>query len=220
MTRLGTEPLIAASAIVEESTLGVYTEVEERTRISHSSLGDYSYIMEDGQVLFSEIGKFCSIASQVRIHPPNHPMWRATQHHFTYRANDYFEGEKADEEVFDWRRAHKVTIGHDVWIGHGATIMAGVTVGTGAIVGAGAVVTKDVEPYTIVGGVPARPIRERFDRRTVERLLALAWWDWPHEDIHSALTDFRALTIGEFLDKYEGLRAPAAPVEPSSAPVA
>ncbi len=73
--------------------------------------------------------------------------------------------------------ADKVTVGHDAWIGHGALLMPGVTVGTGAVIGAGAVVTRDVEPYTVVVGVPARPLRRRFGPEVAEALLAIAWWD-------------------------------------------
>ncbi len=95
------------------------------------------------------------------------------------------------------------SIGHDTWIGHGATILPGVTVGDGAAIGAGAVVSKDVAPYTIVGGVPAKPIRERFEKAVAERLQALAWWDWDHASLRAALDDFRALPIEAFLEKYE-----------------
>ncbi len=94
-------------------------------------------------------------------------------------------------------------IGHDTWLGHGSTILPGVTVGNGAVVGAGAVVSKDVAPYTIVGGVPARLIRERFDAATGNRLDRLAWWDWSHDRLREALDDFRALDIEAFLSKYE-----------------
>jgi len=205
-TRLGPAPLVAPDAEIEESTLGVYVEVGARTRISHSALGDYSYIMEDGQVLFATIGKFCSIASLVRVHAPNHPTWRASQHHFTYRSDDYFAGEARDDTIFAWRKESTVAVGHDVWIGHGATITAGVTVGTGAVIAAGAVVTKPVPAYTIVGGVPARPIKPRFPEAIAERLLAVAWWDWPHEQLHTALADFRALSVEAFLEKYDGAR--------------
>lgn len=203
MSRLGPEPLVHASASVEDSRLGQYVEVGERTRISHARFGDYSYIMEDGQVLFAEIGKFCSIASNVRINAPNHPVWRAAQHHFTYRSQDYFAEAAADEAFFAWRQQNAVTIGHDVWIGHGAIVTPGVAIGTGAVIGAGAVVTKAVRSYAIVAGVPARPVRNRFPPAVAARLEALAWWDWPHDEIHRALDDFRGLTIGAFLEKYE-----------------
>jgi ABC-type multidrug transport system fused ATPase/permease subunit len=98
----------------------------------------------------------------VRINATNHPTWRATLHHFTYRAGDYWPDADMEQDFFAWRRENRVNIGHDVWIGHGATILPGVTIGNGAVIGAGAVVSKDVAPYTIVGGVPAKLIRERF----------------------------------------------------------
>jgi phosphonate metabolism protein (transferase hexapeptide repeat family) len=202
-TRLGPEPVVAPTAEIEQSTLGAYVEIGDRTRISHSRFGDYSYMMEDGQVLFSSIGKFCSIASNVRINPPNHPFWRASQHHFTYRAIDYFEGGDYDESVFAWRRENAVTVGNDIWIGHGATITAGNKVGDGAIIAAGAVVTKPVAPYAIVAGIPARKVKDRFRPEIAERLMQLAWWDWSHDEIHRALTDFRKLAIEAFLEKYE-----------------
>src|SRR5262249_4559829 len=103
--------------------------------------------------------------------------------------------------------AHHVVIGHDVWIGHGVIILPGRTVGTGAVVGAGAVVTKDVDPYAIVAGNPARVIRQRFSAAAARRLQRLAWWDWDHDRLRVALPDFRQLSIEAFLDKY----VPAAP---------
>ena len=138
----------------------------------------------------------------MRINATNHPTWRPTLHHFTYRSADYWPDAQHDADFFGWRRDNMVRIGHDTWLGHGSTILPGVSIGDGAVVGAGAVVSKDVAPYTIVGGVPARPIRERFDRRTAERYQALCWWDWDHGNLREALDDFRSLGAEEFLDKH------------------
>jgi phosphonate metabolism protein (transferase hexapeptide repeat family) len=202
MSRLSEIPLVHETATVQDSTLGRYTEVSERCRISEATLGDYSYIMQDGEVWCAKIGKFANIAASVRINATNHPTWRPTLHHFTYRSAEYWDDAGVDDEFFEWRRSNLVTIGHDVWIGHGSTILPGVTVGDGAVIGAGAVVSKDVAPYTIVGGVAAKKIRDRFDPHTAERLQRLAWWDWDHAKLRAGLDDFRTLEIQEFLEKH------------------
>lgn len=204
MKSLGLAPSIHPTADVRESTLGRYTEIGARTSLVESTLGDYSYVVNDVDVIYTTIGKFCSIAAHTRINPGNHPMWRASQHHFSYRAAAYFEGATDDADFFDWRRAAHVAIGHDVWIGHGAIILPGRSIGTGAVVAAGAVVTHDVAPYSIVAGVPARPVKERFPAEIAARLQQLAWWDWSHEQLAAALPDFRALSIEAFLDRHEG----------------
>jgi phosphonate metabolism protein (transferase hexapeptide repeat family) len=200
---LGLEPSIHPTASVQRSTLGRYTEVGARTSMVETTMGDYSYIVNDGNVISTTIGKFCSIAAMVRINPGNHPMHRASQSHFTYRASAYFAGEEDDHDFFAWRRAHPVHIGHDVWIGHGAIVLPGRSVGTGAVVAAGAVVTKDVPPYAIVAGTPARVLKMRFPDTITDRLQALAWWDWDHDRLHAALPDFRALSVEAFVEKYE-----------------
>ncbi len=178
---LGEAPHIPPSCHIHDATLGAWTDLGANTTIVESTFGDYSYTAGDVSIIYADVGKFCSIASHVRINPGNHAMWRVTQHHATYRRAEYGFGQTDDEEFFDWRRAHRCQIGHDVWLGHGAIIMPGVRVGTGAVIGSGAVVTKDVQPYTIAVGVPAKPLRERFPRPVADALQRIAWWDWPRE---------------------------------------
>lgn len=206
MKKMWPSPLVDQTASVSGSILGRYTEIGARTQFTDSTLDDYSYIVNDGEVMTTTIGKFCSIAAHVRLNPGNHPMWRATQSHFVYRASAYFDGEADEDAFFAWRRQHPVEIGHDVWIGHGAIVMPGVTIGSGAVIGAGSVVTRDVESYTIVAGVPARPIRRRFAPDVAARLEMLCWWDWDHAALQKALPDFRGLAIEDFLVKYEARR--------------
>jgi hypothetical protein len=195
-------PEIHKDAQVHDCILGPWTRIGARTSFSEVEMGAYSYIVNDASANYAEIGKFCSIARDARINPGNHPTWRAALHHFSYRSRSYDMGPEDDHEFFEWRRSHRVVLGHDVWIGHGATVLPGVTVGTGAVVGAGAVVSKDVPPFTIVGGVPSKPIRERFPKAVRDGLLALAWWDWEHERIAAALEDFRQLDAEAFVEKH------------------
>jgi phosphonate metabolism protein (transferase hexapeptide repeat family) len=200
---LSVVPTIDPSASVRQSQLGAYTEVGARTMLLDVTMCDYSYVVNDAQITYTTIGKFCSIAAMTRINPGNHPMHRAAQAHFTYRASAYFAGESDDADFFEWRREHRVYVGHDVWIGHGAIVLPGRSIGNGAVIAAGAIVTKDVPAYTIVAGNPARPIRPRFSEDVASRLAELAWWDWDHETLRSALPDFRNLNIEDFLAKYE-----------------
>jgi phosphonate metabolism protein (transferase hexapeptide repeat family) len=200
---LSPKPSIHPSAEVTNCALGAYTEVGARTHLLEVELADYSYVVNDSQLTYTTVGKFCSIAAMTRINPGNHPMHRASQSHFTYRASAYFPGEADDADFFAWRRSHRVSIGNDVWIGHAAIVLPGRSVGDGAVVAAGAVVTKDVAPYAIVAGNPARVIRQRFPDAVAERLVRLAWWNWSHEQLRQALPDFRRLPVAEFLDVYE-----------------
>ncbi|MFG1305041.1 chloramphenicol acetyltransferase [Xanthobacter autotrophicus] len=203
MKVLGETPLIDPTAQVKASTFGRYTEVGARTKLLEVEMGDYSYVVNDADIAYARIGKFCSIAAMTRLNPGNHPTWRASQAHFTYRASAYFPGEADETDFFQWRRDQRLTLGHDVWIGHGAVVLAGRSVGTGAVVAAGAVVSKDVPAYAIVAGVPARVVKERFPADIAARLQALGWWDWSHEQLRAALPDFRTLPIEGFLEKYE-----------------
>jgi len=198
--RLSERPYIHPTSIVRDSHLGSWTDIGPNTYVVESTFGDYSYAAGDVMVIYSEVGKFCSIASHTRINPGNHPMRRVTQHHCTYRRVQYGFDEKDDAAFFDWRRADKCTIGHDVWIGAAAIILPGVRVGTGAVVGAGAVVTKDVAPYEVVVGVPAKPIRKRFSDRTIRKLVRIAWWDWDRRTLEERFHELQ--DVDAFIEKY------------------
>jgi phosphonate metabolism protein (transferase hexapeptide repeat family) len=198
--RLGDYPTVHPSCRLYACHVGAWTDLGANTSMVESTFGDYSYAAGDVQIIYADVGKFCSIASHVRINPGNHPMGRVTQHHMTYRRAQYGFAETDDAEFFDWRRAHRCHVGHDVWIGHGAIVLPGVSIGTGAVVGAGAVVTKDVPPYTVVAGVPARPIRRRFDEPTCERLLAIAWWEWDRETLAARFAELN--DVAAFVQRY------------------
>lgn len=200
--RLGERPSIHRTASVRDSHFGRFCEVGARTKVAESSFGDYSYVVNDSDIHYATLGRFCSIAAHTRLNPGNHPLDRVALNHFTYRSSAYGLG--ADEPgFFDWRRASRVTLGHDVWIGHGAVVLPGVTLGTGAAVGAGAIVTRDVAPFTVVVGNPARIVRARFSDAVIEALQRIAWWDWPHERLGTAMADFRTLSAEAFCDKHD-----------------
>ncbi|WP_127581382.1 DapH/DapD/GlmU-related protein [Paenibacillus koleovorans] len=200
--RLSGEPTVHASASVVNSHAGAWTSIGPGNKIIESTIGDYTYTMDEVTMNYCEVGKFTSIASHVCLNPVQHPMDRVTQHHMTYRRAGFGFAATDDEEIFDWRRDNRVTIGHDVWIGHGAIVMKGVRVGHGAVIGSGSVVTKDVEPYTVVVGVPARPIKVRFPAETAAKLLQIAWWDWPREVLEERF--FELSDVETFIQKYGG----------------
>ena len=134
-----------------------------------------------------KIGKFCSIACGARFlfTSGNHSMRSLSTYTFPIFFDEWGLDVKNIRQA--WDNKGDIVIGNDVWIGYEAVILSGVTVGDGAIVGARAVVTKDVPPYTIVGGTPAKPLRKRFDEAVTERLAALRWWDWEAEAIQRAI---------------------------------
>ncbi len=197
------EPRIHSTAELKSCRLGRHVVVGERVVLREVAVGDYSYFERHGEAIYAQIGKFCSIAANARINALEHPMERVTTHKITYRPNEYFKFLGIDQAFRERRREKKVVIGNDVWVGHGAVVLPGVSIGDGAVIGANAVVSRDVAPYTIVAGVPARPLRERFPREIAVRLAALSWWDWPAEKLAEALPDMQALPVEDFLIKWE-----------------
>lgn len=204
MARLSADtPFIHADCTITDSRFGAYVEIGQGSRVAHSTFGDYSYCDRFADIANAQIGKFANIAAFTRIGATDHPLHTAACHHFLYRSDDYWDDATCDDGFFAHRRSRTAFIGHDTWIGAGAMIKPDVTLGHGAVVAAGAVVTKDVEPYTIVAGTPAKLLRPRQPRNIAERLIALGWWDWSHDEIRKALMDFRSLQAEAFLEKYE-----------------
>ena len=196
------QPFIHPECEITDSVFGAFVEIGKGSRVSHSSFGDYSYCDRYADIANAEIGKFSNIAAFTRIGATDHPLDTASCHHFLYRSDDYWDDADRDEAFFAHRKSRTARIGHDTWIGAGAMVKPEVTVGHGAVVAAGALVTSDVAPYTIVAGTPAKLMRHRQAKEIADRLIALAWWDWPHDAIRATLDDFRALKAEAFLTRY------------------
>ena len=171
---------ISLRATVVDSTIHKTARVQHHANVKYSDVGKYTYISARSSVIHAKLGGFCSIAAGVRIGGGAHKLDAVSTSPLFNRGRNIFGKNFAS---IDFSPYQTTTIGNDVWIGNRAMILQGVTIGDGAVIGAGAVVTKDVEPYTIVAGNPARVIRKRFDDETIEKLLRLKWWSMSEEDI-------------------------------------
>ena len=170
-------------------------KVASGCNIVDSTMGRYSYVGYDSELAHCVIGAYCSLANNVVIGGANHPMdWVSTSPVFENVRNS---GPTKRFAKLDLPSPRTTYIGNDVWIGNKAIIMQGVKIGDGAIVGAGAVVTKDVAPYSIVAGCPAKLIRYRFDEETISELTALQWWNMSDEEL-SQLGRY-ATDVNEFI---------------------
>ena len=156
-------------------------KINSGSTIVDSTIGRYSYTCYDDEIVNCEIGQFCSISDEVVIGGAEHPMdWVSTSPVFQ---NVKHSGPKKKFARFEFEGIKRTFIGNDVWIGKRAIIKAGVLIGDGAIIGSGSVVTKDVPPYAVVGGVPAKILKYRFDEKTIAELMRVQWWNLSDDEI-------------------------------------
>lgn len=169
-----------------DAQVGEFSRIGHRVTLVQSEVGRFSYLSVGADVQRAKIGSFCSIASEAKIGGGTHPTHFVSTSPLFYSNRDQLPVQWVDRPLFD--DSQPVEIGDDVWIGTRALVLDGVKVGTGAIVGAGAVVTKNVPPYAIVGGVPARVIRYRFDEKTIGELLKYPFAKVPAESLRSTVS--------------------------------
>ena len=187
----------------ENSIFEDNVSIQRNALIYSSSVGRYSYTGKNLTMWHAEIGSFCSISWNVGIGGANHDYKRLTTHAFLYSPHMGL----MDENTPGYDRfSAPCKVGSDVWIGANAIINRGVTVGDGAVIGAGAVVVEDVEPYAIVVGVPAVPLKKRFDDRTIERLLKIRWWEFSDDLIRKNFVLFNSQPTEEVLEKLESIK--------------
>lgn len=167
-----------------------FNRVYQKTRLRCSRLGPMSYVAESSRIGYTDIGAYCSIGPNVMLGGlGKHPLDKLSTHPAFYSSR--LQAGKSLVNFDSEDELPRVTVGNDVWIGAGSIVLDGLTIGDGAVIAAGAVVTKDVPPYAIVGGVPARLIRYRFDEPTIEALLAWRWWELPPDRLALIAQRFR-----------------------------
>ena len=190
------------SSLDSNSRLGKNSVIFEGVALQNSKVGDYSYIQSDSTLINTEVGKFCSVGSGVQIGLARHPTQMVSTSPVFYDNTQPLPRFFAKGKVFNNIFA-KTMIGSDVWIGTDAKIKSGVNVGTGAVIGAGAVVTKDVQPYSIVAGVPAKHIKFRFASETIRQLLDSKWWEFSDASLDALAPDFEDPSV--FISNQEWL---------------
>lgn len=198
--RTGDRDTVYLRNVIQDPSISVgeftiYNDFVHDPRLFEKNNVLYHYPVNGDRLI---IGKFCSIACGAKFlfNSANHSLASLSTYPFPIFYEEW--GLNIQDVATAWDNKGDIVIGNDVWIGYEAVVLAGVTIGDGAVIGARAVVTKDVPPYAVVGGVPARLIRRRFPDDTISALLALRWWDWPADKIKPRLSALQAGQIEEF----------------------
>lgn len=183
----------------QDSSLGKYNVLFNNVHIHKSIIGDHTFLQKGASVHCATIGKFCSIAPGVVVGLGRHPTDHVSSHPAFYSSTQPLAKTFSKSDIFQPFR--KTKVGHDVWIGQNAMVVDGVTIGTGAVVAAGSVVTGNIEPYAIVGGIPAKTIRKRFKDSQIERLLESKWWHFSEQWLRENYAIFS--DVNHFLEVVE-----------------
>lgn len=205
---LGNNTSVGDDTILYESRIYNNSEVNKRCLILNSTIGSFCYTGINTTIRHAQIGSFCSISWNVTIGGANHE----TKNISTFRLRKFKKLNLVahdSSDIEDYKES--CIIGNDVWISSNVAILRGVEIGNGAVIGAGAVITKNVEPYSIVAGVPGRKIKMRFDEETIAIFEKIKWWDWPIETIneHSKLlfdSKLNEETLGKLLEIEKDLK--------------
>lgn len=187
---------------IENSSFNEWVIIQRDNIIYNSKIGRYSYTGRNLMCWYAEIGAFCSISWNVSLGGANHNYKLLTTSAFLY--SDIFDIKGKNNPLYN-RFNDKLTIGNDVWIGAGAIVCRGVNIGDGAVIGAGAVVTKDVAPYSIVAGIPAKHIKYRFEEDIRNKLLELQWWNWSIDKIKQNFSLFGKEPTRELIEQIKVL---------------
>jgi acetyltransferase-like isoleucine patch superfamily enzyme len=184
---------------IRECEFGCYITVYDHVNLRKCVIGDFTYITNETTIRRTKIGKFCSIGPGCIIGLGRHPSRDfVSTHPVFFSTSGQAQVSFADKDYFEEHR--EITIGNDVWIGARVIVADGVAIGDGVIVAAGSVVTKDIPPYSIVGGVPAKLLRYRFEREDIERLIELKWWNYDRGYLRSQFERFH--NVDSFLSEF------------------
>lgn len=195
---------------IRQCRLGKYVSVQRNCDLMNCEVDDYTIIEKNAVIHDAVIGKFCEISWHCSIGGDNHNYKLPTIHHWYWNKSFGFEQDAravGGENFRNKIQSEECVIGNDVWIGSGVTVNRKVHVGNGAILASGTVVTKDVPDYAIVGGVPGRVLKFRFDENTIKRLLAIEWWNWPHDILKENRHLFEIEVTNDTLERMELIKS-------------